>query len=215
MTSKRVTGLTAVLQLEAEAAHYGLIPVVDREGRKRWRATCAECAKESGYFNASVNHADQLRAHFKKNGWAFGYNMPAFCSTQCARTAREAKRAAERERNQAMIEKTPPPTSIGPNPMIIVTVVTLLNENFDRAKHLYASGWSDARVAKEAQTSVEFVANFRRTGGYGELAENPEYGKLRADLKALEDLQADLARQISVFKSQTERVLGQHNKAAG
>lgn len=103
---------------------------------------------------------------------------------------------AKQERNkvEAPMTKQPvkiqPPVvatpAIGPNPKIARRVNRLLDDHFDEEKRLYREGWSDDRVAKEADAAIDFVINTRRVA-YAELAEDPEATQLRATIKAVED----------------------------
>lgn len=111
-----------------------------------------------------------------------------------------------------------PPSMIGPNPKIVVKVITMLNEHFDLEKRLYHSGWSDERIAREAGTSLIFVVGYREDA-YAKLAEDPEMTKLRDDIRALEELQAqhvtEFGRKLSDLKAQVDRHTGAHHKAQG
>jgi hypothetical protein len=219
----RTTGEQTVLQIEADAAAYGIRKVPDAYGKMRWFITCTDCGKDDSVFHASLRTADHLMSHFTKRGWLLNRKESQYCSTQCARAAR-AKKQAERKEIE-VTQPTPPPTpvtAIGPDPKIVRRVITLLNENFDTDKRLYAAGWDDARIAKEAATSLEFVTKYRREG-YGELAEDPELGRLREDIKAMDDLfsgqlkqlEQSFAQQLAELRGRADRLGKSHHKASG
>lgn len=237
------TGLQAVMQLEAEAAHYGVIRTTDKDGRKHFIVTCGQCNRQQNSFNSTFDHVDEILSHFRRQGWQFDYKLPPYCTAQCQRSAKRAKQVEEREKRQIeeMNHKpqAPPPNSIpsvipaissappmiGPNPKIVVKVITLLNEQFDLDKRLFRPGWSDDRIAKEAGTSLTFVVGYREDA-YAKLAEDPMATKFREDIKALEDLQsaqssalmasmADFSRKIDDLKARLDKWTGAHHKAQG
>jgi hypothetical protein len=233
---KAPTGQAAVLQLEAEAAAYGFRKIQDGQGKVRFVVTCTDCGREGSVFHAALRDERQLLAHFAKHGWMFVRREAQYCSTQCSRSAKEKQRIArEQRREDEMKHPLPPPApvpapaparepvaSIGPDPKILRRVITLLNDHFDSEKRVYESGWSDERIAKEAAAALDFVLKYR-VGAYGELAEDPEIGKLRDDLKAMDDLftgqlkalEQNFAHQINEVRGRLERLGKVHHKASG
>ena len=226
---KYTSGQNAVMQLEADAAHYGVIRTTDKDGRRHFITTCGHCQRQQGTFNSTFDHADEVLTHFRKLGWIFDYKSSPYCTSQCQRSAKNAKRIEDREkrRTEEVNHKpqAPPlpapvaaPSLIGPNPKIVVRVITMLNEHFDLEKRLYRSGWSDERIAKEADTSLTFVVGYREDA-YAKLAEDPVTTKLREDIKAVEDLQAqhaaDVAAKLDDLKARLDRLTGVHHKAQG
>ena len=124
--------------------------------------------------------------------------------------------------SQANNIKAPPPVpAIGPNPIIMRRVITLLNDQFDMKTRLYREGWSDERVAKDAETSPDYVTTLRRSA-YGELAEDPMITKARDDIGALKSLlETEIIKLRATFEAQIKeldyklaRIIG-HHKAAG
>lgn len=352
------TGQNAVMRIEAEAAVYGVLRTTDSTGRHRFDATCAECGRRGGMFNASIVDADQVIAHLRKQGWVLTARESPLCSTQCARQARAAKkvsvialtaseparkgkdeftliqsaferakaekragklsgpfytvidpgltplkggqvlaedefrraiaehgfesftafttldesdgrvrfvlawsqplakkvreglmtledayRRAKEERSRVDMTSIPkppkpsappperlwgpkpaaepntpasPPPAIPPNPKITRRVVTLLNDNFDADRRLYHPGWSDERVAKEGDTSLEFVISYRRQA-YAELAEDPEATKIRSALAVLEDKLIQQSIEIDDLRVALDRYVAgaPYNKAQG
>jgi len=202
------------LAMEAECAHHGIREILDGVGRRRWEVTCGHCGKSTSYFRSDVKDAAQIINHFAKMKWAFTRKGSPYCSMECSKTARQI----EMERK---MPNTPQPVqAIGPNPIIMRRVITLLNDHFDISKRLYGDGWSDERIAKDAETSPDFVATFRRSA-YGELAENPMISKLRDDITALKELlEQEIAKLRTTFDPQFKeldyklaRLIG--HKAAG
>jgi hypothetical protein len=238
---KAPTGQAAVLQLEAEAAAYGFRKIQDGQGKCRFVVTCTDCGREASVFHSALRDERQLLAHFVRNGWMFARKESQFCSTQCARSAKEKRQARERaEREEEMMKPTPAPTpapapahapvsTIGPDPKITRRVIVALEEHFDDEKKLYRPGWDDQRIAEETKAALDFVKKYRKDA-YGELAEDPEIAKLRDDIKAMEDLFANqlslfstqlkdlersFAHQIAELKHRAERLNRAHPKAAG
>jgi hypothetical protein len=188
------------LQLAAECAHHGLREIIDGQGRRRWLAACGHCGKESSVFRADVRNAQQVLGHFTRAKWILARKASPYCSKECSN--------AERTMSSTNTNKAPaaPVQAIGPNPVIMRRVITLLNDQFDMKTRLYREGYSDERVAKEAETSPEFVTTFRR-GAYGELAEDPMISKLREEVAALKALQLEeLAKMRAVFEAQTKEL---------
>lgn len=96
-----------------------------------------------------------------------------------------------------------------PNLKITHTVFQLLDSIFDRNKRLYRSGYSDARVAKDAGTTEDVVAALR-VEVYGTLAEDPRIQSVKDDIALLEMQQAELnknfERSISDLNSRVEQL---------
>jgi hypothetical protein len=203
------------LHLAAEYAHHGLREVLDGHGRRRWWATCGHCGKEDSVFRSDVRNPQQIIGHFTKARWILARKTSPYCSPECMR----AEKAMQPNNNN----KAPaaPVQTIGPNPVIMRRVITLLNDQFDMKTRLYREGYSDERVAKEAETSPDFVTTFRR-GAYGELAEDPMISKLRDEVAALKALQLEELNKLRmIFEAQNKeldfklaRLAGNH-KAAG
>jgi hypothetical protein len=223
------SGLQAVMQLEADAAHHGVVRSTDKDGRRHFIVTCGHCDRSQSTFNSTFDHVDEVLNHFRKTGWIFDYKISPYCSTQCQRSAKKAKQLEQREQRKTEemnVKPQAPPLSapvvatpsIGPSPKIARRVITLLNENFDCDKRLYRPGWSDERVAKEAECALTFVINNRKEA-YAELAEDPMATKLREDIKALEDLQAQHVAEVNAriveLKARLDKWTGVHHKAQG
>ena len=233
---KYSTGQNAVMLLEADAAHYGVIRTTDKDGRRHFIATCAHCQRQQNTFNSTFDHVDEVLTHFRRLGWMFDYKASPYCTSQCQRSAKNAKRIEDREKRrieevnhkpqappthstiEAAAAALPPPPSLIGNPKIVVKVITMLNEHFDLEKRLFRSGWSDERIANEAGTSVTFVVGYREDA-YAKLAEDPVATKMREDIRALEDLQAQHVAEISAkvdeLKARLDKWTGVHHKALG
>lgn len=202
------------LKMEAECAHHGIREILDGAGRRRWQMTCGQCGKSTDYFRSDLCDAPQIINHFKAGHWILKRKTTPYCSKECAKAARQI------EMEPTMSEKAPVP-AIGPNPVIMRRVITLLNDQLDMDKRLYRAGYSDERVAKEAETSLEFVVSFRRSA-YCELAEDPMISQMRGEVAALKGLfEEEIAKLRAYFEPQIKevdyklaRLIGTH-KAAG
>jgi hypothetical protein len=235
MTKTRNTGHQAILQIEAEAASYGVVRTTDKTGRTRYEIMCGFCSKRDSMFHSSINHIEQIMTHFTKRNWIFNYHESPLCSTQCMRSAKQAKRDERKEEEMTnkhhiteatitgghSVTVVPPVVAskiIESNAKISRRVITLLNEHFDTDKRLYSLGWSDERIRQEADASLDFVIKTRRDA-YAELAENPEVSNLREDIKALEDLMSqshsELTKKLDELKARMDRLIGTYNKAQG
>lgn len=200
------------LRLQAECAHHGVREIVDGAGRRRWEVACSQCGKATNFFRSDVKNAQQVVNHFLRAGWVLKRKATPYCSVECSKAARMELK---------MPEKAAPVQAIGPNPVIMRRVITLLNDQLDMDKRLYRAGYSDERVAKEAETSLEFVVSFRRSA-YCELAEDPMISQVRGEVAALKGLfEEEIAKLRAHFEPQIKevdyklaRLIGTH-KAAG
>lgn len=219
----RATGQHAKMLVEAEAASYGILSVTNSHGKQHWTVTCSECNTQDSTFNASVNDAAQLVAHFTKRGWVFDRRVAQYCSTQHRRDAKEKQRQLKKE---AEMKHEPPASSpapaAGPDPKIVVAVVRLLEEYFDTATRRYRGTESDETISKKTGASLDFVKRYRRDA-YGELAEDPEIAQFRADLKAMDELykqslqslEQSFSQQIGEMRTRLERLMAVRPKAGG
>jgi hypothetical protein len=228
----RASGQHARLLVEAAAAQYGIRSVLNGHGKSHWVVTCTGCGVEASVFNASLNDASWLVAHFTKHGWVFDRKVAQFCSTTHAREAKERQKQLRREEEMkhepspapAPIQAITPMNSapIGPDPKIVISVITLLNDHFNKDKRVYEIGWSDERVHKQSGASLEFVIRYRREG-YGELAEDPQIAQFRADLKAmgelyhgsLKSLEQSFVKELGDMSNRLERLMSVRPKAGG
>lgn len=206
------------LQIAADCAHHGILEILDGAGRRRWELTCGHCGKSTNHFRADVKDGAQIINHFARGKWVLARNRSPYCSRECAGAARLI------EKEQAMSPKPnggSPPVPQPPNPVIMRRVITLLNDQFDMDKRLYREGYSDERIAKEAETSVDFVVMQRR-GAYGELAEDPMIATLRSEVASLRQLmEEETVKMRQTFDAQIKevdykiaRLIG-HHKAGG
>src|SRR5215472_14501143 len=148
------------MQIEAELAHHGIRNINDGSGRRRWEATCGYCGKSSDFFRSDFIDAAQIINHFGRQLWVMARNRSPYCSRECAKAARIEKEQKE-QKTMASPIAPPKPNGAGPNPIIMVRVITLLNDQFDKDKRLYRNGYTDERVAKETEASPEFVIKLR------------------------------------------------------
>lgn len=137
----------------------------------RWTSKCTCCGTERTW-NWGPNYATiSMIQGAEAAGWSHGKRE--FLCEPCAEKAQQARRK--------MTTKVEPM-----NPKLQRKVFALLDDHFDEDKRLYRSGWSDKKIAEEAQTSEQFVQTLRK-GAYGELAEDPAVTALRAEINALTD----------------------------
>ena len=173
----------AVEEIEAEAKRYGFEKTRDQSGRPRWSLKCAGCAIVSEVARGDINSAGQLVNHYSKKGWVMARGDPPYHSTPCYRAAKASQQA---KKEPAMSPPAAPLHGPQADAKVLVRVVTLLNEHFHKEPGKYDEGWSDQRVAKEADALLSFVIKYREEG-YGPLAEDPEYVALREDIKKIGD----------------------------
>lgn len=137
-----------------------------------WRIGCGECnAGYSANWGPMQPINDMIRAMNRK-GWSVDFGRIPVCAG-CVAKRKEMQAMAEKDQRE--------PTE---NAVISKKVHTLLMSQFDDATGAYLAGYSDERVAKEADCSPEFVKKTRR-GAYGELKEDPRLTQLKAELQAL------------------------------
>jgi len=74
-------------------------------------------------------------------------------------------------------------------------VFALLEDNFDPEKGVYLHGYSDDRIAKETNISVEGVKKYR-VDGFGKLKAPPELCKIQQDIAELEKLALQLDNDL-------------------
>lgn len=98
----------------------------------------------------------------------------------------------------------------GPDPKIMRLVFSLLEEHYDPETHQYDTGWTDERIAKDADCSVAFVAETREQG-FGPL-EDPRIADLRG-LIAETRLSIDKARAAAKTEADELRVLVRDSEA--
>jgi hypothetical protein len=227
---KDLRGIQARLQVEANAAAYGFRKIQDGHGKVRFVVRCSlpGCGKEDSMFHASLQDEQHLLTHFKKMGWVFFRKQAQYCSTQHEREAREQQRVERKEEELKQPIPQPVP-AIQSNAKVTRRVIVALEEHFDDEKKLYRDGYSDERIAKEEDASIDFVKKYRRDA-YGELAVDPEIAKLTEDIKAMEELftsqlntfsgqlqtlERSFAQQIGELKGRVDRLSKIHNKASG
>jgi hypothetical protein len=74
-------------------------------------------------------------------------------------------------------------------------VFALLEDNFDPEKGVYLHGYSDDRIAKETNISVEGVKKYR-VDGFGKLKAPTELCKIQQDIAELEKLALQLDNDL-------------------
>lgn len=136
----------------------------------RWTSKCICCGTERTW-NWGPNYAtvSQIK-NAELAGWS--HSKRGLTCDECVEKEQQARR-----KMSSKIENLP-------NPKLQRKVFALLDDHFDEDKRLYRNGWTDKKIAEEAQTSEQFVATLRK-GAYGELAEDPAVTALRAEIEAL------------------------------
>lgn len=74
-------------------------------------------------------------------------------------------------------------------------VFALLEDNFDPDKGIYLHGYSDERISKETNISMEGVKKYR-IDGFGKLKTPTEIDKLQQDIAELEKLALQLDNDL-------------------
>lgn len=74
-------------------------------------------------------------------------------------------------------------------------VFALLEDNFDTVKGVYLHGYSDERIAKETQISVDGVKKYR-VDGFGKLKAPTELEALKIELGELEAMHLKLDNDV-------------------
>ena len=74
-------------------------------------------------------------------------------------------------------------------------VFALLEDNFDPEKGVYLHGYSDERIAKETQISIDDVKKYR-VDGFGKLKPPTEVDKIQSDIADLEKLALQLDNDL-------------------
>lgn len=154
-----------------EAERYGIVWVhnLDNPIHGQWEAVC-KCGETIRKAWAIARPVEMMLKQLRKTGWLLGLRHQPICPS-CATDTREHIVVTK----EATVTELP---HLIPNPKIARAVFRLLEENFDAEAGRYAGEWSDDLVAKEAQTSPQFVAKTRREG-FGEITEDPEVTRMR------------------------------------
>ncbi len=91
-------------------------------------------------------------------------------------------------------------------------VFSLLEDNFDPEKGVYLHEYSDERIAKETQISIEGVKKYR-VDGFGKLKAPTEIYKIQQDIVELEKLALNLDNDLrSGLKDIKARILNLQRK---
>jgi hypothetical protein len=130
--------------------------------------TCTVCSVADDVRLRSVMPPAQIDQKFTQLGWALDPNVCPACRSKPAKEKPMTK---------------PSPAAIQAQ----VVMFTLLQTHFDADNGVYAAGWTDDKIAKQANLAVDTVAEFRRAG-FGELKEPAELRQFREDVNALDQL---------------------------
>lgn len=200
--------MTAPLSdIRREASAYGFFPVTDPNTRKvRWHLRCA-CGHERDFGWGGDTSPDLMVKNMRNKGWQMRRAADPVCPS-----------CQKKEKKEMHVTKT----VMGPDPKIARRIYAALDDHFDDQRKLYASGWSDEKVAKEIGTSLELVTSIRREA-CGELAEDPEMTKLKDDIGYLriefEEAVSKLSKDFNARQTELEQRLGRvggiRPKAAG
>lgn len=140
----------------------------DNRAVTKWACKCSRCGVERVWSYGTGTGIPFMMKHLRASGWEHDRRGPV-CDT-CVNAEKS---------------KVTKPETLS-NPKLQRKVFALLDDHFDEDSRRYRPGWSDKKVADEAQTSVQFVEGLRR-GAYGELAEDPAVTALRGEIEALSD----------------------------
>ena len=171
----------------------------DNRAVTKWACKCSRCNAEIVWSYGLGTGIPFMMKHLRAAGWDHDKRGP-IC-TQCIWEENARK------------EKVSKPETLS-NPKLQRKVFALLDDHFDEDNRRYRPGWSDKKIADEAQTSVQFVEGLRR-GAYGELAEDPAVTALRGELEALAEeakksadtlmtVFGDLEKKVSDLKTRVE-----------
>ena len=167
---------------ESDAAREGFYRTRDpQRNKQRWAVKCDTCGTERIWNMGDNAPIEFLKNAFHNAGWV-RHKDQCTCPN-CVKEAKMNKHVA------------PAAEVVAINPKIQRKVFSLLDEHFDEDKRLYRLGWSDAAIAKEADTSEAFVVQLRR-GAYGELAEDPHVTALKKDIASLGQEITDLGNDL-------------------
>lgn len=136
----------------------------------------------------------------------------------CPRCLAARKRRAAGESPSTVVMATTPsaeiilmaqPSPVTPRPLTAdqrLKIRALLDKQFDDAKGCYLDGYSDQRVATEADVPRIHVESIREAA-YGPIRENPEAAKLRADVQALRKDIAALEARLADLDGRMKKAL--------
>ena len=232
------TGHDERARIDAEVAKFGVMRTTGTGGKPQYEAACSHCPRKIGpMFSPGSNTGEEILANFRRQGWVFGHKIKPFCSTKCAREAKQERKENDRIKQMTQSIKQPPETqtavtaampipAIGSDIRLTLRIGGVIEEHFDRDKRRWHDGWSDERIAKETSAALDFVIKVRREG-FGELAEDPEETKMRAAIQTLEDKIVQwskvfedkilhLSSEVDEMKAKLDRhIEGKHHKAQG
>jgi hypothetical protein len=134
----------------------------------KWTARCSRCDTTEHLALPLASPAAAIAKKCTAHGWRLNKDNNHVCP-KCVAHEKENKVSK-------MI--------VGPDPKIARKIFAALDDHFDEPKRLYTPGYSDERIAKELDVSLDVVLSLRR-GAYGELAEDPMTQMLRDDLELL------------------------------
>lgn len=169
---KALVADAATINVHPKRIHFG-----DRMAIK-WVSTCQCCETERAWGWPDNTSTRFMLQNMERAGWTYDKKLGLVCDV-CN------EKAASKEMSKV--------DSI--NPKLQRKVFNLLDDHFDEDKRLYRAGWSDKKIADEAQTSEQFVTSLRK-GAYGELAEDPAITMIRADINALSNEAKAIADQM-------------------
>lgn len=198
---------TTLHSIEAEAASYGIRKVTlagTHTGRWRVECGCGTSVLKGWQPNSSP---DLMVRNMRRQGWIIDWGRTPVCPA-CQQQQKEQQRTMTTNKT----------ASLGPDPKIARRIYALLDDHFDEPRRVYKAGWSDERIAKEIDTSVQIVERIRREA-YGELAEDPVVTALREDIELLrmetEENQKTLLGKLAELELRIGALPGAARKAAG
>jgi hypothetical protein len=187
--------------MSAPRAYENFPLVRDEEGRSAQQIKCASCeAVAFNRCNRGVASNATLAGAFSRKGWTVDLGRARHQCPDCKQAERIKGRAQQTERKSTVkIEKATLGTILPTTQSALAkaVVMELLVGNYDLETHDYKRGWSDARIAKEAGISVEFVAK-RREEDFGPATppKPPALVELSRQIEALSRLSQNLSTSI-------------------
>lgn len=159
--------------------------------------------------NAVHMPPEQAAQKFEAMGWrrkGKRWRAPAPAIIDKSTQPRKEKETITMPRPEAATPRTttPPPahnvTADIPTPKLVRQVMALLEAHFDEETGTWRNGYSDARIARETEASIEMVAGTRRAA-FGEERDIAELQAMKTEITVLrgmvEDLESRIARALN------------------
>jgi len=165
------------------------------DGRDCWVVHCARC-DATGHVPTTAP-PESAKKGLERIGWQFKTTNKALCP-RCGGTLREEK---------TMTTKATPPQVLKLQSVVSPTVLRslmddekrrvreLLLAHFDDGLGRYAAGWTDVRIATEANVPAANVAAFREFV-FGPLKVDPEIAAIKDEIDRMVERLAELSDRV-------------------